>query len=159
MYPTRSFGDILGEFFSRPIQITRSPPCRLCYTSCRPTPRAPSRPALPLPALRPDWLHEMHEIKHDGERGSASSPGAGLMGGGGFPRSRQAAFRRGWDGYGAFESACGRSPRSNEELHEWLERRGGPIVSMRPRRRSVGRGSVRFLQKKQTRYAQPEPFC
>jgi hypothetical protein len=37
----------------------------------------------------------------------------------------KAAFRRSWDGYGAFESACGRSPRSNEELHEWLERRGG----------------------------------
>ena len=36
----------------------------------------------------------------------------------------KAAFRRSWDGYGAFESACGRSPRSNEELHEWLERRG-----------------------------------
>ena len=36
----------------------------------------------------------------------------------------KAAFRRTWDGYGAFESACGRSPRSNEELHEWLERRG-----------------------------------
>jgi hypothetical protein len=33
----------------------------------------------------------------------------------------KAAFRRSWDGYGAFESACGRSPRSNEELHEWLE--------------------------------------
>ena len=28
----------------------------------------------------------------------------------------KAAFRRTWDGYGAFESACGRSPRSNEEL-------------------------------------------
>jgi hypothetical protein len=27
------------------------------------------------------------------------------------------------NGYGAFESACGRSPRSNEELHEW-QRRG-----------------------------------
>jgi len=26
----------------------------------------------------------------------------------------KAAFRRSWDGYGAFESACGRSPRSNE---------------------------------------------
>jgi hypothetical protein len=37
----------------------------------------------------------------------------------------KAAFRRSWDGYGAFESACGRSPRSNEELHEWLERRAG----------------------------------
>jgi len=37
----------------------------------------------------------------------------------------KAAFRRTWNGYGAFESACGRSPRSNEELHEWLERRGG----------------------------------
>ena len=37
----------------------------------------------------------------------------------------KAAFRRTWDGYGAFESACGRSPRSNEELHERLERRGG----------------------------------
>ena len=35
------------------------------------------------------------------------------------------AFRRTWDGYGAFESACGRSPRSNEELHEWLELRRG----------------------------------
>jgi hypothetical protein len=35
------------------------------------------------------------------------------------------AFRRTWDGYGAFESTCGRSPRSNEELHEWLEQRGG----------------------------------
>jgi hypothetical protein len=28
-------------------------------------------------------------------------------------------------GYGAFETACGRSPRSNEELHEWLRRRDG----------------------------------
>jgi hypothetical protein len=37
----------------------------------------------------------------------------------------KAAFRRAWDGYGAFENACGRSPGSNEELHEWLERRGG----------------------------------
>ena len=37
----------------------------------------------------------------------------------------KAAFRRSWDGYGAFESACGRSPRSNEELHEWLELRRG----------------------------------
>ena len=37
----------------------------------------------------------------------------------------KAAFRRTWDGYGAFESACGRSPRSNEELHEWLERLAG----------------------------------
>jgi hypothetical protein len=37
----------------------------------------------------------------------------------------KAAFRRSWDGYGAFESACGRSPRSNEELHEWIERRAG----------------------------------
>jgi hypothetical protein len=37
----------------------------------------------------------------------------------------KAAFHRSWDGYGAFESACGRSPRSNEELHEWVERRGG----------------------------------
>jgi hypothetical protein len=33
----------------------------------------------------------------------------------------KAAFRRTWNGYGAFESSCGRSPRSNEELHEWLE--------------------------------------
>ena len=40
-------------------------------------------------------------------------------------KDTKAAFRRSWDGYGAFESACGRSPRSNEELHEWLERRGG----------------------------------
>ena len=38
-------------------------------------------------------------------------------------KDAKAAFRRSWDGYGAFESACGRSPRSNEELHEWLERR------------------------------------
>jgi hypothetical protein len=37
----------------------------------------------------------------------------------------KAAFRRNWDGYGAFESACGRSPRSNEELHEWLALRRG----------------------------------
>ena len=37
-------------------------------------------------------------------------------------KDAKAAFRRSWDGYGAFESACGRSPRSNEELHEWLER-------------------------------------
>ena len=37
----------------------------------------------------------------------------------------KAAFRRTWDGYGAFETACGRLPRSNEELHEWLEQRGG----------------------------------
>jgi hypothetical protein len=27
----------------------------------------------------------------------------------------KAEFRRNWDGYGEFESACGRSPRSNEE--------------------------------------------
>jgi hypothetical protein len=33
------------------------------------------------------------------------------------------AFRQTWDGYGEFEAACGRSPRSNEELHEWPERR------------------------------------
>jgi hypothetical protein len=37
----------------------------------------------------------------------------------------KAAFRQTWDGYGAFETACGRVPRSNEELHDWLERRGG----------------------------------
>ena len=37
----------------------------------------------------------------------------------------KAAFRRTWDGYGAFETACGRSPRSNEELYEWLKRRDG----------------------------------
>ena len=37
----------------------------------------------------------------------------------------KAAFRQTWDGYGAFETACGRSPRSNEELHDWLERRAG----------------------------------
>ena len=36
----------------------------------------------------------------------------------------KAAFRQTWDGYGAFETACGRSPRSNEELHEWLEQQG-----------------------------------
>ena len=40
---------------------------------------------------------------------------------GGVADTLDAAFRRTWDGYGAFESACGRSPRSNEELHEWLE--------------------------------------
>jgi hypothetical protein len=34
----------------------------------------------------------------------------------------KAAFRWTWDGYGVFENACGRSPRSNEELHKW--RRG-----------------------------------
>jgi hypothetical protein len=32
----------------------------------------------------------------------------------------KAAFRRAWDGYGAFEHACARSPRSNEELENWL---------------------------------------
>ena len=37
----------------------------------------------------------------------------------------KAAFRQTWDGYGAFETACGHSPRSNEELHEWLKRRDG----------------------------------
>jgi hypothetical protein len=35
----------------------------------------------------------------------------------------KAAFRQTWDGHGAFETACGRSPRSNEELRKWLERR------------------------------------
>ena len=35
----------------------------------------------------------------------------------------KAAFRRSWDGYGAFERACGRSPRSNEELEHWLRQR------------------------------------
>ena len=35
------------------------------------------------------------------------------------------AFRQTSDGYGAFQNACGRSPRSNEELHEWSERRRG----------------------------------
>ena len=53
----------------------------------------------------------------------------------------KAAFRRSLDGYDAFESACGRSPRSNEELHEWLERLGWPIASTRPRLRSGRRGS------------------
>jgi hypothetical protein len=32
----------------------------------------------------------------------------------------KAAFRRTWDGYGAFEHTCGRYPRSNEELEQWL---------------------------------------
>ena len=32
----------------------------------------------------------------------------------------KATFRRTWDAYGVFESARGRSPRSNEELHEWM---------------------------------------
>ena len=32
----------------------------------------------------------------------------------------KAAFRRSRDGYGAFEHACGRSPRSNEEFEQWL---------------------------------------
>jgi hypothetical protein len=32
----------------------------------------------------------------------------------------KAAFRRTWEAYGAFESAFGRSPRSNEELHRWM---------------------------------------
>src|SRR5262249_61443190 len=36
----------------------------------------------------------------------------------------KAAFRRTWDGYGAFEMACGRSPRSNEELHRGVDRGG-----------------------------------
>ena len=35
----------------------------------------------------------------------------------------KAAFRRTWDGYGVFENACGRSPRSNEELQLWLRAR------------------------------------
>ena len=30
------------------------------------------------------------------------------------------AFRRTWDGYGAFENAHGHSPRSNPELEQWL---------------------------------------
>jgi hypothetical protein len=32
----------------------------------------------------------------------------------------KATFRRTWNGYGAFESACGRSPRSNQEREQWL---------------------------------------
>jgi hypothetical protein len=32
----------------------------------------------------------------------------------------KAAFRRTWDGYGAFENAHGRSPHSNQELEQWL---------------------------------------
>jgi hypothetical protein len=35
----------------------------------------------------------------------------------------KAAFRLTWDRYGAFEAARGRPPRSNEELHDWSERR------------------------------------
>jgi hypothetical protein len=31
----------------------------------------------------------------------------------------KAAFRRTWEAYGAFENACGRSPRSNEEPQQW----------------------------------------
>jgi hypothetical protein len=32
----------------------------------------------------------------------------------------KAAFGRTWDGYGAFENAHSRSPRSNQELEQWL---------------------------------------
>jgi hypothetical protein len=39
----------------------------------------------------------------------------------------KAAFRRSWDGYGAFEHTCGRYPRSNEELEQWLASPEGSV--------------------------------
>jgi hypothetical protein len=40
----------------------------------------------------------------------------------------KAAFRRTWDGYGAFEHTCGRYPRSNEVLEQWLASPEGKLT-------------------------------
>jgi hypothetical protein len=59
----------------------------------------------------------------------------------------KAAFRRTWDEWGLFKTVHGRSPRSNEELQQWVATRG-----------LAARARVVRSRGKRTTYAHHEHF-